>query len=382
MEKFNVLIVDDIDENIYSLKLLIEENFDLNIFTATSANDAMAILLNKSIDLILMDVQMPDVDGFEFTSYLKELEIIKDIPVIFITGIYDTEQYKSKAYEIGGIEYITKPIDNNLLTSKLKVYIELYESINKSKKDLDKTENLLIHNSKMASLGEMIGIISHQLKQPLNVISLHSECLKFSYEDGELNDEVMKDFNDNTKSQVNYMTETINGFLDFYNPNKTAEVFNINDSIQKALKILESKISLNNVKLDLQIDETLKTTGIKMELVQVLINIISNSLDVFIERDINNRIIFLKLFEEDSKTVLTLEDSAGGVKDDILEKLLDPYFTTKTTGTGIGLYMVKLIIKNNFKGDLKIMNSENGLKFMIALNNSWVIQAYDNKNIF
>ena len=370
MEKFNVLIVDDIDENIYSLKLLIEENFDLNIFTATSANDAMAILLNKSIDLILMDVQMPDVDGFEFTSYLKELEIIKDIPVIFITGIYDTEQYKSKAYEIGGIEYITKPIDNNLLTSKLKVYIELYESINKSKKDLDKTENLLIHNSKMASLGEMIGIISHQLKQPLNVISLHSQCLKLSYEDGELNDEVMKDFNDNTKSQVNYMTETINGFLDFYNPNKTAEVFNINDSIQKALKILESKISLNNVKLDLQIDETLKTTGIKMELVQVLINIISNSLDVFIERDIKNRIIFLKLFEEDSKTVLTLEDSAGGVKDDILEKLLDPYFTTKTTGTGIGLYMVKLIIKNNFKGDLKIMNSENGLKFMIALNNS------------
>ena len=370
MEKFNVLIVDDIDENIYSLKLLIEENFDLNIFTATSANDAMAILLNKSIDLILMDVQMPDVDGFEFTSYLKELEIIKDIPVIFITGIYDTEQYKSKAYEIGGIEYITKPIDNNLLTSKLKVYIELYESINKSKKDLDKTENLLIHNSKMASLGEMIGIISHQLKQPLNVISLHSQCLKLSYEDGELNDEVMKDFNDNTKSQVNYMTETINGFLDFYNPNKAAEVFNINDSIQKALKILESKISLNNVKLDLQIDETLKTTGIKMELVQVLINIISNSLDVFIERDINNRIIFLKLFEEDSKTVLTLEDSAGGVKDDILEKLLDPYFTTKTTGTGIGLYMVKLIIKNNFKGDLKIMNSENGLKFMIALNNS------------
>ena len=382
MEKFNVLIVDDIDENIYSLKLLIEENFDLNIFTATSANDAMAILLNKSIDLILMDVQMQDVDGFEFTSYLKELEIIKDIPVIFITGIYDTEQYKSKAYEIGGIEYITKPIDNNLLTSKLKVYIELYESINKSKKDLDKTENLLIHNSKMASLGEMIGIISHQLKQPLNVISLHSQCLKLSYEDGELNDEVMKDFNDNTKSQVNYMTETINGFLDFYNPNKTAEVFNINDSIQKALKILESKISLNNVKLDLQIDETLKTTGIKMELVQVLINIISNSLDVFIERDIKNRIIFLKLFEEDSKTVLTLEDSAGGVKDDILEKLLDPYFTTKTTGTGIGLYMVKLIIKNNFKGDLKIMNSENGLKFMIALNNSWVIQAYDNKNIF
>ena len=370
MGKFNVLIVDDIEENIYSLKLLIEDNFNLNIFTATSANDAMGVLLNKSIDLILMDVKMPEVDGFEFTLYLKDLEIIKDIPIIFITGIYDNEQYKSKAYEIGGIEYITKPIDNNLLISKLKVYIELYENLNKSKEDLVKTENLLIHNSKMASLGEMIGIISHQLKQPLNVLSLYCDCVEYSYKEGEVDDIYVKEFSQNTKSQIIYMNETINGFLDFYNPNKTAEVFNINDSIQKALKILESKISLNNVKLDLQIDETLKTTGIKMELVQVLINIISNSLDVFIERDINNRIIFLKLFEEDSKTVLTLEDSAGGVKDDILEKLLDPYFTTKTTGTGIGLYMVKLIIKNNFKGDLKIMNSENGLKFMIALNNS------------
>jgi two-component system, sensor histidine kinase and response regulator len=370
MEKFNILIVDDIDENIYSLKLLIEENFDLNIFTATSANDAMAILLNKSIDLILMDVQMPDVDGFEFTLYLKELEIIKDIPIIFITGIYDTEQYKSKAYEIGGIEYITKPIDNNLLTAKLKVYIDIYENLNKSKKQLDKTENLLIHNSKMASLGEMIGIISHQLKQPLNVLSLYCECLQYSFDDGEVDDTYLKDFSKNTKSQIMYMTETINGFLDFYNPNKTQEIFNINDSIQAALKILESKISLNNVKIDLEVDETLKATGIKMELMQVVINIVSNSLDVFIERNIENRVIFLKLFQEDSKIILSLEDSAGGIKDEILEKILDPYFTTKTTGTGIGLYMVKLIIKNNFKGDLKVMNSENGLKFMIVLNNS------------
>ena len=369
MGKFNVLIVDDIEENIYSLKLLIEDNFNLNIFTATSANDAMGVLLNKSIDLILMDVQMPEVDGFEFTLYLKDLEIIKDIPIIFITGIYDTEQYKSKAYEIGGIEYITKPIDNNLLISKLKVYIELYENLNKSKEDLVKTENLLIHNSKMASLGEMIGIISHQLKQPLNVLSLYCDCVEYSYKEGEVDDIYVKEFSQNTKSQIIYMNETINGFLDFYNPNKEKEVFNVSESIHAALKIVQSKIFSNNVKVNLELDEMLKISGIKMELSQVIINIINNSIDIFKEREINEKKISIKLFEKDSKTVLFLEDNGGGIKNENLEKILDPYFTTKENGTGIGLYMVKLIIKNNFKGELKVINNEKGLKFIILLNN-------------
>lgn len=369
MEKFNVLIVDDIEENLYSLKLLLEDNFDLNIYTATSANDAMGILLNKSINLILMDVQMPEVDGFEFTLYLKDLEIIKDIPIIFITGIYDNEQYKSKAYEIGGIEYITKPIDNNLLISKLKVYIDIYENLNKSKEDLLKTENLLVHNSKMASLGEMIGIISHQLKQPLNVLSLYCDCVEYSYKEGDVDDIYVKEFSTNTKSQITYMNDTINGFLDFYNPNKKKEIFNVSQAINSALAILKSKISANSIKIKLDIDETLEITGIKMELAQVVINIVSNSIDAFVERDLINRDIFIKLFEKNSKVVLFIEDYAGGIENKNLEKILDPYYTTKTNGTGIGLYMVKLIVKNNFNGELKVMNNERGLKFIIVLNN-------------
>lgn len=369
MNKFSILIVDDIDENIYSLKLLIEENFDLDIFTATSAKDAMSILLNTHIDLILMDVQMPDVDGFEFTLYLKELEIIKNIPIIFITGIYDNEHYKSRAYEIGGIEYITKPIDNNLLTSKLKVYIDIYKSINKSKKELHKTENLLIHNTKMASLGEMIGVISHQLKQPLNVLSLYCTSIEFSYSSGDVDDKYVRDFSRNTKSQIVYMNETINGFLDFYNPNKEIELFSISQSISSALEILKGKFSGNSINLNLELDETLKTTGVKMELAQVIINIVSNSIDVFIEREIKDRHISIKLFEKDSQIMLILEDNGGGIANEHIEKILDPYYTTKETGTGIGLYMVRLIIENNFKGELKVMNSENGLKFIILLNN-------------
>ncbi len=165
------------------------------------------------------------------------------------------------------------------------------------------------------------------------------------------------------------MNETINSFLDFYNPNKENELFLISQSISSALEILKGKFSGNSINLNLELDETLKTTGVKMELAQVIINIVSNSIDVFIEREIKDRLISIKLFEKDSQIMLILEDNGGGIVNDQIERILDPYYTTKETGTGIGLYMVRLIIENNFKGELKVINSDNGLKFIILLNN-------------
>ncbi len=367
MDKFNILIVDDIKENIYSLKLLIEESFDVNIYIALSAHDAIETLIQNKIDLILTDIQIPEIDGFEFAQYIKDIDSIKNIPIIFITGIYDRDEYKNKGYDIGGIEYITKPIDNHLLTSKLKIYIDIYNTIKESNKQLDKVQDLLIHNSKMASMGEMIGLISHQLKQPLNVLSLCCDDMNLTYNFDEINDDYMKYFSENTKKQIIYMDTTINDFLNFFNPNKKKENFSISTTIIKAQDILKSKIKLNNVNFNMDIDETLEILGTQTERLQVIINIVNNSLDAFNERSIKNPEISIKLYTQDTKNILIIDDNAGGIDDTQIEKILDPYYTTKKNGTGIGLYMVKLIIKNNFSGDLKIINSKNGLKFIIFL---------------
>ena len=369
MNKFNILLVDDIPENIYSLKLLIEESFDINIFSALSAQEAIGIIMQNSIDLILTDVQMPEIDGFEFARYLKDMDSTKHIPIIFITGIFEKDEYKNKGYDIGGIEYITKPIDNHLLTSKLKIYIDVYDTIKTSQNRLNKTEDLLIHSAKMASMGEMIGLISHQLKQPLNVLSLYCEDIRLSYDFKELDDAYMQDYYKNNKEQIQYMTNTINGFLDFFNPNKIKQKFFINHSINQAMQILSSKIEKLNVSFNLNIDEEVKTFGVEVELTQVLINIINNSLDVFIERNINSPEIFIKLFRKDDKNIIIIEDNAGGVENNQIEKLMDPYFTTKENGTGIGLYMVKLIIKNSFESEIKLLNTQKGLSFIIFLEN-------------
>lgn len=271
MKKFTILIVDDIEENIYSLRLLIEESFDVNIFTALNAKEAIKVLVENNIDLILTDIQMPDIDGFEFAQYIKGVDSIKHIPIIFITGIYDKDEYKNKGYEVGGVEYITKPINKNLLTSKLKIYIDIYNKIKETTEKLNTTQDLLIQNSKLASMGEMIGLISHQLKQPLNVLSMSCDNINMAFDFSELDEECMKRFSENAKKQINYMDTTINGFLNFFKPNKIKEHFLIKNCIDKTEEILKNKIKLYDAVINLDIDEKLEIFGVETELLQVLI---------------------------------------------------------------------------------------------------------------
>ena len=366
MEKFKILLVDDVVENIYSLKMMIEYSFDVEIFSALSAQEGIEILMNEDIDLILTDVQMPEIDGFEFVEYLKNIDKTKDIPVIFITGIYDKDEYKTKGYNLGAVEYITKPINDVLLNSKLKVYIDIFERRKLDEQEIAQKDKVLIHQSKMATMGEMIGVIAHQLKQPLNVLSLYCDDVKTSYQFNEINDAFVEDFSKNTKEQIRFLSETIDGFRDFFNPNKQKIVFEIKNAIDRSIKLLGNQFKANKINLNLEVADE-KVYGTETELEQVILNIINNAIDVFKERDIEDKEINIKVLSKDCYTILIMEDNAGGVKMENLEKLFDPYFTTKSNGTGTGLYMVKLVIKNSFQGDLKVSNSEKGLRYIIAL---------------
>lgn len=366
MEKFTLLLVDDVEENIHSLKMMIEDSFDVEIYSALSAQDGIKILMKENIDLLLTDVQMPEIDGFEFVEYLKNIERTKDIPVIFITGIYDKDEYKTKGYNLGAVEYITKPIHDVLLNSKLKVYIDIFEKRKKNENIIASKNRVLIHQSKMATLGEMIGVISHQLKQPLNILSLYCNGVKHSFEFDEINEEFIEKFSKNTREQIEFLSETIDDFKDFFNPNKEKKEFNIKHALNRSLKILGNQLEVNQIKLNLKLENE-KVYGIETELEQVILNILNNSIDAFKEKNIENKNINITVSSKQSYTILIMEDNAQGAKIDNLEKLFDPYYTTKATGTGTGLYMVKLVIKNSFLGDLKISNSKNGLRYIIAL---------------
>jgi len=362
--KFSILILDDVEENIYSLQLLIEE-FDVEIYTALNANDAIKILMEDNIDLILSDIQMPDIDGFQFVEYIKGIEKLKDIPVIFITGIYDKDIYQQRSYDLGVIEYISKPIDVNLLSSKLKVYIDLFYRNKKTKESLKEAKKLVVHNTKMASVGEMLGVISHQLKQPLNILSLYCDDIKYSYEYGELNKESINDFSENTKLQIHHMKDTIDGFLEFFNANKDKKSFSIKKTLDGSFELVNSIIKKNDIELTIDFQNDFILKGVEMELTQVLMNIVTNSIQAFKDRNIDNKEISIEVYSKDEKNYLIISDNAGGIAEENLEKVFDPYFTTKSEGTGIGLYMVKLVVKNSFEGNLALENSDIGVKFIM-----------------
>lgn len=368
MNKFSILLVDDVEENIYSLKMIIEDSFDLNIYTALSANIGMEILMENKVDLILSDIQMPEVDGFQFAEYLKSVDSTKNIPIIFITGIYDKDDYQKRGYNLGAIEYISKPIDDTLLCAKLKVYIDLFDDKRKSKIEIKSKNEILIHQSKMATMGEMIGVISHQLKQPLNNMSLYCADIKDSFHHDEIDEKFVNDFHENTKEQIAFMTETINGFMNFFNPNKEKREFLLSSAIDKTLRLLEKQMQNNNIKITSSISDE-KVFGVETELEQVLLNLITNSKDAFIERNIENRTINITSLTKDKYSIMIIEDNAGGIPEENISKIFDPYYTTKEYGTGTGLYMVKLVIKTSLKGDLKIQNTGHGIKFIIVLPN-------------
>lgn len=366
MSHFSVLLVDDVEENIHSLKLIIENSFNINIFTALNAQDAIKILMDNHIDLILSDVQMPDVDGFQMAQYIKGIDKLKNIPIIFITGIYDKDEYVKKGYSLGAVEYISKPIDDTLLYSKLKVYIDLLDTKKTQEEEIEKSNEIFIHQSKMATMGEMIGVIAHQLKQPLNAMSLYCSDVKEAYSYNEIDEKYVEEFSENTKEQIEFMNQTIHDFMDFFKPNKEKKQFKLQDCIEKTQSLLLKQLENNNIILSIHIaDETVM--GVQTELQQVLLNLITNAKDAFIERKIQNRQMNITSLSKDKYTVIFVEDNAGGIPTENMDKIFDPYFTTKEHGTGTGLYMVKMVIQSSFGGDLKIQSTPNGTKFIIVV---------------
>ncbi|MCK5109881.1 MAG: HAMP domain-containing histidine kinase [Arcobacteraceae bacterium] len=229
----------------------------------------------------------------------------------------------------------------------------------------------LFASEKMASMGEMIGNIAHQWRQPLSVISTAASGLKVNYEFGILNDKEIPSYMDYIVENANFLSETIDTFRDFIKEKKEIKEVILQERIDMALNIIASTMKDNHIELKNNIDyfNPIKITFIVGELSQVMINILNNAKDILLEKNIKNAWIKLNLKKQEDKVVITIEDNGGGIPEDILPKIFDPYFTTKhqSQGTGLGLHMSYRIIRESLKGKLYVKNTNNGAKFFIEL---------------
>lgn len=231
-------------------------------------------------------------------------------------------------------------------------------------------EKLLIQQSKLASMGNMIGNIAHQWRQPLgelNAILMHLETrYKFNQFDGAFLEHCVKECNTITA----YMSRTITDFQNFFKPSKTKEFFNVVTACKSAGGILASSLKHHNIALEWDIAKDYDVLGYPNEFSQAFLNILSNAKDALTSRHILRPKIRITISEGAQCVLIKVEDNAGGIPEEHLERVFEPYFTTKHAkqGTGIGLYMCKTIIENNMDGYLNVANTPEGACFTIKLN--------------
>ncbi len=257
--------------------------------------------------------------------------------------------------------------------AKSNALIELNETLEKRvSEELEKNreqEQLLVQKSRLIALGEMISNIAHQWRQPLSELSSILMNIKFKHNMDKLDKQTMEQKSKEAEMVLDYMSHTIDDFRNFFMPKKDKEEFYIKDAINSVMTIVSSALEYNNIKVEIDVNDNLKLNTFINEYEQVLLNIISNAKDVLIQNNIKNPLIKIYGEEQDGFVILYIEDNGDGVKVNPKSKIFEPYFTTKgdSDGTGIGLYMSKIIIDKNMKGKLRVRNTKDGAKFVITV---------------
>ncbi|MBF0606424.1 MAG: response regulator [Candidatus Magnetobacterium sp. LHC-1] len=245
-------------------------------------------------------------------------------------------------------------------------------------------EQFLIQQSKMASMGEMIGVIAHQWRQPLNNLNLIIQDVQVAYESKELDGAYLATSVEDSMKQIDFMTKAIDTFRDFLRPSKKKELFDVKTAITDTLSLFDAMLrSVNisaSVNCDIEATGALNVLGYPNEFKQVVFNILNNAKDAIVDRrqktpslrkmkgaiSIN---ISVNVSSGIKRVIIGISDNGGGIDDTIIGKVFDPYFTTKDThkGTGIGMYMSKTIVENNMNGKLDVENTPDGALFAIEL---------------
>ena len=318
------LYVDDIESSLQKKKLALENKIDKYV----------RIILLTALSLMI------------FLGVMS-LIISKNIVSVFTS-------YREK---VSKKEQALKEF-NKMLTTKIKEAL----------KEAKQKDQALLHQSRLAQMGEMISMIAHQWRQPLCEISgifMEMEtAAKFDKADKGF---VQKESKKGDKI-ISYMSKTIDDFRDFFKPAKTKEIFSLKRACEEAMSLADASVKSRNIHLELYIKKDIKVSGYASEFAQVILNLILNAKDVLIEREIVNPKISIKVDIEDEKAFVEVCDNGGGIDKSILEKVFEPYFSTKkSAGTGLGLYMSKMIIEENMSGKLFVKNTQEGATFCIKI---------------
>ena len=398
-KKFNILIVDDREENLLTLEGILD-NPELNIIKATSGNEALGLLLDNEISMILLDVQMPEMDGFETAEIIRSNEKTKYIPIIFVTAISKQREYVFKGYKTGAIDYLYKPLDLEILQSKIAAYIEFFKQkfeVEQTKKELEKT---IIELNKAKQITEeatlakssFLANMSHEIRTPLNGIIGMADLALMDENNTESQTERLNDIRQSGESLLDIINEILDISKIEANKLILEEVeFNTRDLIKKIEKLLSVKTFRKELEFTTNISSDMPDIliGDPLRIRQILINLAGNAIKFTNKGSVSINVKLLKKEKNNLKIEFSVEDTGIGISKEKIAYLFESYSQAEKStarrhgGTGLGLTISKKLVEM-MDGTIEV-ESEIGkgskFYFIIELKQGKTLKATDKSSI-
>ncbi|PHR58561.1 MAG: response regulator receiver protein [Arcobacter sp.] len=355
----NILLIDDSKTILMFLASVLKKEGYTNLHSALSAKKAYSILKNKKINLILLDVVMPDIDGVQACQSIRNTPETAHIPIIMVTGD-DSDETLKKSFDAGADDFTTKPINFMNLNTRIKSVLSHKE------KDLQ-----ILNQTRYTAMNDMIDTLAHQWRQPLAAISAAVLDIEIAYELDELTPENMKSHLKNINNYTQDLSKTIDEFRSLSKVESKAKEVNINKLLSYTMKIISSTYMSQNISLEVKEQTNLKPIfAYPNELVRVLLSFFQNTQEAFskVNKD-SKKTVQIKTRQDNFYTTISIKDNAGGISKENLLKVFDPYFSTKKekNGKGLGLYSSKQAIEEHMGGKISIFSKNNTTEVMIQL---------------
>ncbi|QKF78185.1 response regulator [Arcobacter defluvii] len=368
-----ILLVDDDPKNLQVAMSILR---DYNVIYAQNGDKALELLEKNQFDLILLDVVMPIMDGYQVCSKIKSNEKTKKIPVVFLT-VKDDEKDIVKGFELGAVDYITKPFYSEVLLKRVEVHLKLasvmqeLEHINKNLnqkvkeqvEELRHKDEIIVQHSKIDAMAAIIDVISLQWKEPVDKIRLYLQSLDFKFADNEdfKSDNVFK----KTLMEVKKLDEIMGDFHKFFNNHKNKEDVNLKVSLDNTLFSLRDEIDNLDIKVNIKGNNLISLNIVFDEIKHIFNKLILKSIDSFKSTNlVTNKIIDISFENIDESVYITYEDNSDNYDEHQIKKFFASPNLFKYDNFDLGFYLVKVFIEKNF-GLLNIEKTQNGIKYSI-----------------
>jgi len=427
-----VLIVEDNPDDRRLLRHTLEHH-GCTVIEARDGEEGLDLAIRNHPDIIVSDALMPRMDGFQLLRALKADPHLRSIPFLFYSATYTGELEIKLALSLGAEAFVVKPTEpeefwektcaimkacearqripanlniveseeeylreyGRIVATKLEKKVrELEEALALRKKaedelrrlndelekrvllEVDKNrakDRIMLHQARLAAMGEMLSNIAHQWRQPLNSISLFVQNLQVEFEKGVLTTTSCREYVKECIKSLMYLSSTINNFCEFYQPDDDRQLFDLYHTVSETISLVREELESHGITIKLVKECDSTVNGYKKEFSQVLLNIIQNAKEAIMSRQPPVPFLEIVCSQKGKSALVAVKDNGGGIPPEIMDKIFDPYFTTKfkSQGVGMGLYISKMIIEKHMYGMITAYNGPSGTELTIELPLEW-----------